>query len=220
MMEVQKPSGTAPQATRQPRFNPIMLGVIGLALVAFVIVPGILLAITPHPHGTVYDDPPLVADFTLPRADGGTFRLSDYRGKTVVVYFGYTSCPDVCPTTLYNLHRALQRLGDEASKVQVVFITVDPQNDTPERIVDYLRYFDPTFIGLYGTEEQLRPVWDIFGVVVLREETGQTARGYTVTHTTSMFVVDSEGYLKLRMHYDTNVDFLAHDLRYVIRRRF
>lgn len=218
-METPEPTNAAPQATHQPRFNPIMLGVIGLVLVAFVIVPAVLQAITPHPHGTVYDDPPLVADFELPRADGGTFRLSDYRGKTVVVYFGYTSCPDVCPTTLYTLRRTLERLGDEASKVQVVFITVDPQNDTPQRIADYLHYFDPSFIGLYGTEEQLQPVWDAFGVVVLREETGQTTRGYAITHTTSMFVVDSEGYLKLRMHYDTNVDFLVRDLRYVIRRR-
>lgn len=218
-MDAQQPSESPTRAPYLPRFNPIMLGLMALTLVAFVIVPGILMAITPHPHGLVYDDPPLIADFEMPRADGGTFRLSDYRGKTVVVYFGYTSCPDVCPATLYNLHRALERLGSEADKVQVVFVTVDPQNDTPERIREYLRYFDPSFIGLYGTQEQLQAVWDAFGVVVQREETGQTARGYTVTHTTSIFVVDSEGYLKLRMHYDTNPDLLARDLRYVIRRR-
>lgn len=196
-----------------------MVGVLVLLVVVFVILPGVLLATTPHPHGTLYDDPQQVPDFELARADGGTFRLSDTRGKVVVVYFGYTSCPDVCPTTLYDLKLTRAALGDDADQVVVVFISIDPQNDTPDKIAEYLGNFDPSFIGLYGTEEQLQPVLDLFDVVVRREVEGQTIQGYSITHTTSMFVIDRDGYLKLRMHHNTDVRYLVRDLRYFISRR-
>jgi protein SCO1 len=99
--------------------------------------------------------PPPAMDFTLKAADGSEFRLSRYRGKIVLLSFGYTFCPDVCPTTLVELSQVRTRLGEAAKRVQVAFITLDPERDTPERLRAYTSAFDPTFIGLTGSEEQL-----------------------------------------------------------------
>jgi protein SCO1 len=170
----------------------------------------------PHYHSAEIESPREV-DFTLERADGGTFRLSDYRGKVVVLYFGYTQCPDVCPTTLLDLHRMMEALEDDTQDVTVAFITVDPQNDTPEKMIDYLRYFDETFIGLVGTSEALQQAYDVFGVNVLSD--AETVSGYGVGHTTSAFVVDRAGQLRLEMHYNTRPDHMADDIRRLIKER-
>jgi len=196
--------------------------IIGFVIVAFVLVPGILMAITPHPHGTLYEIPkPPAPDFTLQRADGGgDFRLSDGTGKVRVLYFGYTSCPDVCPTTLYDLRNTMKELGADASDVQVLFVTIDPEVDTPERLTEYLSHFDPDFIGLTGDEATLEAIYADYGVVVRRADEGEVNPAYgSITHTNSMFVIDQDGNLTLRMHHDTEVEFLVRDLRYVLKGR-
>jgi protein SCO1/2 len=204
----------------EPQFNRRTLfvggGLVIFAAVAFVLTPLILMVVAPHYHGTLYDDPQ-VADFTLPRADGGTFRLSDHRGQVVAIYFGYTSCPDVCPTTLYDLHRTLEALGDQAQNVVVAFVTIDPATDTPERLAAYLTAFDPGFIGLYGTPDQLQPVYDRFDVTVIPDE--QTVGSYGLAHTGSVFVMDRAGRLRLRMHSGARPQEMASDLRTFLRER-
>src|SRR5689334_20883940 len=121
----------------EPRFTrrTAIAGALFIGILAFssVFLPPILSLIIPAFHGVNYDNPQPV-DFSLPNAQGGTFDLSDYRGKVVVVYFGYTNCPDICPTTLYDLHRTMGELGEKSSEVQVVFITIDPENDNPAHL--------------------------------------------------------------------------------------
>jgi protein SCO1/2 len=199
----------------EPRFTRRTLIIGGGMLAALLLLalsPALVGLFVPHFHGTEYDTPALVEDFTLRRADGGTFRLSDTRGRVVVLYFGYTECPDVCPTTLYDLHRARELLGDQASSLVVAFVTIDPDNDTPQKLADYTAAFDPTFIGLYGTPQELQAVYDRFGVTV-EEQT------YSLTHTNAAFVLDRAGRLRLRMHFDAGPDDMAADLRVLIRER-
>lgn len=187
-------------------------GGILVVLVALSLVPLLL----PHFHGAEYSDAEVI-DFALPRADGGTFHLSDHRGDVVVLYFGYTQCPDVCPTTLMDLHRTMEELEARAEDVTVAFVTVDPARDTPEKMVDYLRYFDPSFIGLYGEPDELQRVYDLFSVTVLAEN--QTANGYGLAHTTSTFVIDRNGRLRLKMHYGAKPGEMTDDLKILLRER-
>src|SRR5574341_1592412 len=202
----------------EPRFNRRTLIVGGGMVVALLLValsPTLVGFFVPHFHGSEYAAPAEVEDFTLQRADGGTFRLSDTQGRVVVLYFGYTECPDVCPTTLYDLHRARERLGDEARDLVVGFVTVDPDNDTPQKLADYTAAFDPTFIGLYGTPQELQAVYDRFGVtvVVVKEQTSG------LTHTNAAFVLDRAGRLRLRMHFEAGPEEMADDLRVLLRER-
>jgi protein SCO1 len=197
----------------EPKFNRNQWIVWGCILLVLLIV-SIIPMLIPHYHSVEYDSPHEV-DFTLDRADGGTFHLRDYRGKVVVLYFGYTQCPDVCPTTLLDLHRMMEALGDNAQEVSVAFITVDPENDTPEKMIDYLRYFDASFIGLVGTPEALQQAYDVFNINVLSDE--ETAGGYGVGHTTSTFVVDRAGRLRLEMHYGSRPDHMADDVKRLVR---
>jgi protein SCO1 len=199
----------------EPKFNRNQWILWGGILVVLLII-SIIPLFVPHYHSSEIDSPREV-DFTLERADGGSFRLSDYRGKVVVLYFGYTQCPDVCPTTLLDLHRMMEALGEDAENVTVAFVTVDPANDTPEKMVDYLRYFDASFIGLVGSTEALQQAYDIFGINVLSPE--ETAGGYGVGHTTSAFVIDRGGRLRLTMHYDSRPDHMADDIRRLIKER-
>lgn len=188
-----------------------------LVLLLITVLPSLIALVVPHFHGTPYDEPRAVEDFTLPRADGGTFRLSEARGKVVALYFGYTSCPDVCPTTMYDLHRALEILGDDAGDVVVVFVTIDPEVDTPEQLSAYLSAFDERFIGLTAAPEQLRPVYDRFSVRVLEEE--ETAGSYGLAHSSSVYVVDRSGQLRVRMHFGASPEDIADDLSILLKER-
>lgn len=133
----------------------------------------------------------------------------DFPGKVLVVFFGYTSCPDVCPLTLSNLTRAFGEMGENGERFQVLLITVDPDRDTPERLKRYLSNFHPSFLGLTGTEEEIRSVADGFGAhFSIASKEGD----YTVDHTARTFVVDTSGRIPLTFPISATALEMARDL--------
>jgi protein SCO1/2 len=167
-------------------------------------------------RGSLIEPPVPVEDFTLKNYDGDNFQLSQQMGKIVLVFFGYTSCPDVCPTTLAEFKQIQNRLKQHADKVEFVFITVDPDRDTPERIGNYLQSFSPSFWGLTGSQEILDEVYDLFGVYAEKEETGSTS-GYLVAHTSRIYVLDQGGRLRLTFAYESPVDSMTEDLLQLLK---
>jgi protein SCO1/2 len=154
-------------------------------------------------------------DFQLPDASGQQRSLKDFKGKAVVVFFGYTQCPDVCPTTMAELAQAKKLLGPEGDKVQGVFITVDPQRDTPEVLKAYMANFDPGFVALRGTPEQTAAVAKDFKVYFKKVE-GKTPTSYTMDHSAASFVYDPQGRLRLYTRYGTGPQALAGDLKLLL----
>lgn len=172
-------------------------------------------------HGARVEPPLPIADFSLPAADGTEFRLSDYQGQVMLLYFGYTSCPDVCPATLYQVKRAMENLGERAADVQVIMVTVDPERDTPERLTAYLTNINPAFIGLRTTDlAQLDEVMAQFGAYYeIDPDTGNSAAGYTISHTASVFVIDRAMSLRLVFPFGTSGEDMAEDLIHLLRER-
>jgi len=152
-------------------------------------------------------------DFTLRGSDGTELTLSRYRGKVVIVAFGFTSCPVVCPTTLSTLSKAHKELGPDAAGLQVVYITVDPERDTIERMREYLLNFSPTFVGATGTAEQLAAVRKEYGIFATREA---AADGYSFSHSSYTYLVDREGNLRALMPYGQEPAAYVHDVRILL----
>ncbi|MDR5755846.1 SCO family protein [Caballeronia sp. LZ035] len=154
--------------------------------------------------------------FSLPDTHGKTRTLGDFKGKAVVLFFGYTHCPDVCPTTLAELSQALQQLGDKAKDVQVLMVTVDPARDTPELLGQYVAAFNPSFIGLRpDSDAQLAQVAKDFRVYYAKSA-GKTADDYTMDHTAASYVFDKDGKLRLFARDGQGVEPWVHDLKLLI----
>jgi protein SCO1/2 len=168
-------------------------------------------------RGTAYVEPfPAAPEIELTLENGNSFRLSGMRGNVVLLFFGYTSCPDVCPTTLAELNQAIKKLDErEADQVRVLFVTVDPARDTPERVQEYVNHFNQKFIGLSGTEAELASVWNEYGVFREIVE-GTSAAGYLVNHTARVTLIDQKGNLRVSFGFETPVDDIVHDLKLVL----
>lgn len=161
-------------------------------------------------YGTHLSPPMPAADFTLQSADGPV-SVSDFEGRAVALFFGYTSCPDVCPTTLLRLSSALEQLGDLRSRVQVVFISVDPERDTPERTSSYAESVDPSFVGVTGTPEQIADVAAQYGIYYEKVE-GSRATGYLVDHSATITVLNEAGRVELLWSPTVTAEQMAADL--------
>jgi protein SCO1 len=151
-------------------------------------------------------------DFALTGHDGKPRALADFQGKVVVVFFGFTQCPDVCPTTLQEMAEVLKLLGDQAGKVQVLFVTVDPERDKPELLAQYVPAFHPSFLGLYGSPEQTLAVAKNFKVFY-QKVAGKTPGSYTVDHTAGSYVFDATGKVRLFIKHGQGTEPLAKDIR-------
>jgi protein SCO1/2 len=195
----------------------LLVGLLAFLLIGVVAAGALLFAKPDSFRGTTYAEPyPVAPEIQLTRAPEADFRLSEMRGQIVALFFGYTSCPDICPTTMAELKQALVELGPAADQVQVLFVTVDPQRDTPERVQEYVDHFNPDFIGLSGSEPELARVWSDYGV--FREIVdGTSAAGYIVNHTARVTLIDQQGNLRVSFPFDTPVDDVVHDLNLLLR---
>ncbi len=155
-------------------------------------------------------------DFALTDHHGRPRTLADFRGKVVVMFFGYTQCPDVCPTTLSELAEAMRRLGADAARVQVLFVTVDPERDSAELLGHYVPAFEPSFLGLRGDAEALARTAKEFKVVY-QKQPGSTPTTYTMDHSAGAYVFDPQGRLRLYVSYGAGPDVFAHDIRELLR---
>ncbi len=184
-----------------------------------ILVLGLMLAACGSPsfRGSVLDEPVSVPDFTLTAHYGQPFRLSDQRGNVVLLFFGYTQCPDVCPTTLATWRKVHQALGADVQHVRFVFITVDPERDTAERLGMHVNAFNPDFVGLTGPQDQLEAVYDIFDVYYEKDTASGSAAGYLISHTATTFVIDPEGQWRLRETFGTEVEDIVHDIRQLLK---
>jgi protein SCO1/2 len=187
---------------------------LGLAvLIGLLVVFGTLVYARPYVYrGTLYDPPAPVKDFTLPDQAGQPFHLGEQKGNVVLIFFGYTNCPDVCPVTLSDFRKVKEELGNEADRVRFVFVSVDPERDTPERVGRYLASFDASITGLTAPRSQLEPVWKSFGVYQAKVESG-SASGYLVDHTALVYVIDPEGDLRLTFPFGMQSQEMAADVR-------
>jgi protein SCO1 len=156
---------------------------------------------------------PYGRNFRLTDADGRERTLADYKGKAVLMYFGFVQCPDVCPTALIRAAKVKQLLGADGDKLQVIFITVDPERDTPEVIKAYTAAFDPSFIGLYGDAKRTRETADEFKVYYKQVPTGSS---YTMDHSALSYAFDPQGRLRLALRHEQTAEDYAHDLRQLL----
>ena len=155
-------------------------------------------------------------NFQLPDPSGQVRSLKEFQGKVVVLFFGYTQCPDVCPTTMTELAQVKKLLGADADKLQVVFVTVDPERDTPEVLKAYMANFDPTFIALRGTPDQLAATAKDFKVFYKKAE-GKTPTSYSMDHSAASYVYDTKGQLRLYTRYGSGVQALASDIKLLLK---
>jgi protein SCO1/2 len=170
----------------------------------------------PSFRGTELNPPQPIANFTLTDQHGQPFTLSEQRGQVILRYFGYTLCPDVCPTTLGVWKQVRAGLDDDTQRVRFAFVTVDPERDTAERMQQYMRVFSPDFMGLSGTTAELESVYQSFGVFYEKEAAPDSAMGYLVTHTSSTFVVDTAGNWRLKYSYGTPAEDILHDIQQLL----
>ncbi len=166
-------------------------------------------------QGTELEPPNPAPALDLTDQSGQPFSLDQLEGKAVLLFFGFTNCPDVCPLTLSDFGAVRAELGEQAEDVAVVFVTVDPARDTPERMAEYLQFFDASYIGLTGTDEQIAAAAQGYGVYYQAQESDSTL-GYLVDHTAGSFVIDPDGNYRLLYAYGTDPAIIAEDVRHLL----
>jgi len=162
----------------------------------------------------VFSPPRMAPDFSLPGSHGALLNLRDYRGKLVVLGFGFSHCPEICPVTLAHLAQARRQLGPQASDVQVVYVTVDPERDDAARLRTYLTAFDGSFVGGTGSDEQLRAVRTEYGIAAAK--VAKPDGSYGVSHSAFTYLIDRQGRLRALMPYGRTAEDFVHDLQILL----
>ncbi len=193
-------------------------GVLAVLLVAVVLVSGACSRTEPKEKFLASDVTGVNwgRDFHLVDPGGAPRRLTDYRGKVVMLFFGYTNCPDACPTTLAKMAQAVDRLGPDRQRVQGIFVTVDPGRDTPAVLAKYASAFHPSFVGLSADEATTAATAKDFKVFYSAQKPDASGF-YTVDHSSGIFVFDSQGHLRLFMGPNIWIDAMVHDLKLLLR---
>lgn len=168
-------------------------------------------------RGTELSDSIPTTDFTLIDQHDRPFILSEHKGRVVLLFFGFTYCPDVCPLTLSTWRKVQDELQNEAEQVDFVYITVDPERDTPEKLAKHLAIFSSNFIGLTGPIEDLKEVYSAYGIYREKNQISDSATGYLINHTARINVVDRSGRWRLSFSHDAPVEDIAHDIRLLLR---
>lgn len=212
---------------RTPLIGLALIGVLLLAIVILLNLRQTVLATTtptptfvPDTAGITPLEPGVeLADFTLPASTGADMSLSDLRGSYVLMFFGYTHCPDFCPTTMANYKLIQQDLGDDAGRLKFVFTSVDGERDTPEVLAEYVSRFDPAFIGLQGNDETLEQIAGDYGLdYALHTDEADADGSYAVDHTTYSYLIDPEGRLRALVSYSADEDDVVAYIQSVMAR--
>lgn len=207
-------------ASRKP--SPVLVGalLVGAVVVGLGAAFGLLAllqSLQPHSYqATIFDQPLPAEPIALVNDSGEPATLADFDGKLVLLYFGYTTCPDFCPDTLNRLARARDLLGADAERVQVVMVTVDPERDTLDKLHDYMRYFDESFIALSGGPDEIADVAARYGIYYAQTQVGSSA-GYLVDHTVTTQILNGDGERIGVLGYGLEPDMIADDLRALLR---
>lgn len=198
------------------------LNLIGGALFVLLVLAGIILSrpepapVPPQPAALkagAFNPPRAAPDFALPGSDGSEVRLARYRGKIVLLTFGFTYCATVCPTTMATLAEARRQLGPAADNVQVIFVSVDPARDDAAQMRGFVTAFDPAFIGATGTAEALAAVRRDYGVSAVKHGSGDD---YVMAHTSAIFLIDKAGRLRAMMPFGRDASDFAHDIKLLL----
>ena len=193
-----------------------------ILIVALVIIAGCSSVSVPETptaealRGAVFNPPRPLADFSLASTQGDTFTLSDHHGELILLYFGYRTCPDFCPTTFAELRRVYTALGEPDDRVKIVFVTVDPERDTLDNLTPYIRAFHEDFIGLRAEDTALQDLITAFGVVAEKRQLGDSALSYLIDHTASVFLIGADGRLAAQYLYGTDYRDIIHDLEVML----
>lgn len=166
-------------------------------------------------NGSPYTPPRAAPELNLETTSGEPFTLSEFSGDIVLVYFGYTFCPDICPTTLADVKLIFEKLGERAEQVHMIMVTVDPDRDSPEVLRTYLQRFDPRFLGLRGEGEELEAVMSSYGVFAQKEASDDAER-YLVSHTARLFLIDKQGNLRTNYSFGTAREEILADLELLL----
>ena len=164
-------------------------------------------------NGSNITEAKLDSYFELTSHNGKKKNINDFKGKVVAIFFGFASCPDICPTTMFELKKIKSDLGEKSKEFKVLFISLDPERDTPELLSKYVPSFDPSFIGLTGTEEDIKKITQQFKVYRKKIIQGDS---YTIDHSSGLYLLDREGKIRIRHSYGTEIKLIVEDIKKLI----